>query len=401
MNYNKSIVKKSCHKMLMSAILVLCIIAGTMTSSAFAYAGSMASNLPVDKVTRPIPPLPMEDLEFDAHKCGENATWELKDGVLTISGTGDMYDYTQYHTGVAPWDDSRFFITKVVIEEGITKIGSGAFCDCDNLANVTIPKSVTSIGSMAFFGCEKLSNVTIPASVTNIGYGAFDQCEMLSEITIDRTEAPKISFCTFGTNKNTKLFVPAGSVSYDTGYWVNYTVVYGDNVSGQTSIPPKPEDRFRCGDNARWELEEGVLTISGTGSMDDYVGGQAPWDSLKNTLTDIVVEDGITKIGTGVFQHCKNLETVSISNSVSEIASLAFFGCDSLENITIPASVEKIGFGVFSGCDNLKSVTMDRLEAPEISRDAFGANKNLRIFVPKGAKGYESGNWSEYTIIYK
>jgi hypothetical protein len=90
---------------------------------------------------------------------------------------------------------------------------------------------VTGIGSMAFFDCDKLSSVIIPASVESIGYGAFDQCEMLSEITIDRTEAPKISFSTFGTNKNTKIFVPAGSVSYDTGYWANYTVVYRSSAS--------------------------------------------------------------------------------------------------------------------------------------------------------------------------
>ncbi|MCD8389280.1 MAG: leucine-rich repeat domain-containing protein, partial [Oscillospiraceae bacterium] len=80
--------------------------------------------------------------------CGENATWTLEDGVLTISGTGAMQDYTSRDE--IPWYPLRDTITSAVVADGITSIGEGAFAICSSLTSVTIPDSVTSIGDWAF-----------------------------------------------------------------------------------------------------------------------------------------------------------------------------------------------------------------------------------------------------------
>ena len=72
-------------------------------------------------------------------------TWSFVGNTLTISGTGDMDD--------APWSHLQYAIKKVVINNGVTSIGSHAFSGCQNLENITIPNSVTSIGSSAFYGC--------------------------------------------------------------------------------------------------------------------------------------------------------------------------------------------------------------------------------------------------------
>ena len=84
--------------------------------------------------------------------CGPNLTWHLTDdGVLTISGKGEMYDYS--YDNRAPWGNSREKVKQIIIGDDATTIGEDAFRDCSNLTSVTIPNSVTTIGNSAFKDC--------------------------------------------------------------------------------------------------------------------------------------------------------------------------------------------------------------------------------------------------------
>ena len=113
---------------------------------------------------------------------GSNLTWTLdSEGVLTISGSGDMHGYD--HLG-APWYGIRSPVKSAVIADGVTSIGESSFYKCTSLTSVTIPDSVTSIGYKAFGSCESLTSVTIPDSVTSIGDGAFSCCTSLTSVTI-------------------------------------------------------------------------------------------------------------------------------------------------------------------------------------------------------------------------
>ena len=94
--------------------------------------------------------------------CGENLTWNLSNGTLTISGFGAMTDYSNNSSSRAPWYSSRSSITSVIISDGVTSIGERAFYYCSSLTSVTIPNSVTSIGDYAFYNCSSLTSVTIP-----------------------------------------------------------------------------------------------------------------------------------------------------------------------------------------------------------------------------------------------
>ncbi|MDR0304161.1 MAG: leucine-rich repeat domain-containing protein, partial [Chitinispirillales bacterium] len=107
-------------------------------------------------------------------------TWSISDGTLTISGGGAMPNYSI----TAPWYFYKNSITKAVIGDSVTSIGSYAFYDCSGLTSVTIPSSVTSIGSYAFYDCSGLTSVTIPSSVTSIGSSAFSYCSGLTSVTI-------------------------------------------------------------------------------------------------------------------------------------------------------------------------------------------------------------------------
>ena len=122
----------------------------------------------------------------DSGTCGakgSNLTWRLdSEGVLTISGSGDMHGYGFPD---APWHGR---VKSAVIADGVTSIGSSAFDDCTSLTSVTIPDSVTSIGDDAFYDCTSLTSVTIPDSVTIIGGSAFFDCDNLTDVYYTGTE---------------------------------------------------------------------------------------------------------------------------------------------------------------------------------------------------------------------
>ncbi len=131
--------------------------------------------------------------------CGPNLTWDLTDGVLTISGTGEMYDY-DYTENQVPWFSSKESITSVIIPDGVTRIGNCAFYACTGLTSIEIPNSVTSIGNTAFAECSGLKTVTILAeSLESYGSDAFDD-----------------------THADLKIYVPAGSVATYKAGWSEY-----------------------------------------------------------------------------------------------------------------------------------------------------------------------------------
>lgn len=120
--------------------------------------------------------------KIESGTCGKNLTWELKDGVLTINGTGEMecLDFDQFYS----WHDNRDEIKSIVISEGVTSIEYCAFSSFSNLTSVEIPTSVTNIEEKAFCECDSLTSVEIPTSVTNIGPYAFFSCDSLTSVKI-------------------------------------------------------------------------------------------------------------------------------------------------------------------------------------------------------------------------
>ena len=152
--------------------------------------------------------LPLGALADENSKCGESLTWELTAGILTIKGTGDMYDYSS--ADPAPWSAKNNDISEITVSEGVTSIGNNAFHSCKAesvdlqrtslisigknafsrctmLTSIFIPESVQSIGSEAFSLCEGLSMVELPTTLTIIPDGIFTDCALLESITIPDT----------------------------------------------------------------------------------------------------------------------------------------------------------------------------------------------------------------------
>ena len=129
------------------------------------------------------------------NSCGANLTWAVdENGTLTVSGTGDMADYT--YKANAPWYGYREKITSVVVESGVTSIGNYAFYQCTAITDVQLPDGLTQIGEEAFGYCAALENIVIPQSVTDIARFGFVGCAALTSVVIPDSVA-KIKVGTF------------------------------------------------------------------------------------------------------------------------------------------------------------------------------------------------------------
>ncbi len=134
-----------------------------------------------------------EFCEGKSRQCGEDVFWEYKDGTLTLSGTGDMYNYTGTYTEnyeIAtdlPYADGSKYVKKVVVSEGITGVSQYAFSGFSNLESVEFPSSLKTIGQEAFANCYRLKSVSLPEGIKEIPYGCFDTCYSLKSITLPQS----------------------------------------------------------------------------------------------------------------------------------------------------------------------------------------------------------------------
>ena len=370
-------------------------------------------------------------------KCGENVSWSLKNGVLTISGTGKMTDYD--YEGDSPFYN-REDIKSVVIKSGVTSIGGSAFLGCvnltsitipssvksigddafsysSNLSSITIPTSVTSIGKRAFEGCEKLISITIPNSVTSIGDSAFEGCEKLISITIPNSVTSIGDYAFRGCENLTSITIPSSVKSIGDeafSYCTSLTSVTIPNsvtsignraflgctnlssVTIPSSVTSIGGDAFRV---TKWLENQqkknplvivngilidgkkcsGKVTIpSSVKRINDYA-----FESCGN-LTSVTIPKSVKSIGDEAFSECRNLSSITIPNSVKNIGDSAFDGCRSLKSITIPNSVTSIGDGAFYNCTNLTSITIPN-SVKNIGHMAFyGCTSLNSVTIQKG-----------------
>ena len=273
---------------------------------------------------------------------GSNLTWTLNsEGVLTISGSGDMRDYDYS----SPWYENGNQIQSVFMANGVTSIGGGAFWGCTSLTSVTIPDSVTSIGDSAFFNCKSLTSVTIPDSVTSIGEGAFCACTYLTSVTIPDSVTSIGGGAFNGCKSLTSVTIPDSVTSIG-----EYTFSQCTSLTSVTipdSVTSIGEDAFRgCKSLTSVTIPNSVTSI-----------GRYAFEGCKS-LTSVTIPDGVTSIDKATFYECGSLTSVTIPDSVTSIGGSAFEKCTSLTSVTIPDSVTSVGEGAFEDCTSLTSVTI-------------------------------------------
>ena len=276
-------------------------------------------------------------------KCGDSASWKLDaDGVLTITGAGPMADYSQHASdNCAPWRTYANDIKKVVVQKGVTAIGSYAFASLERVTSVTIPEGVTSIGSSAFENCGLmayggLGAVTLPEGLTTIGSSAFSGSYMDS-LTLPES-LRTIGGAAFEKSHLKTLTIPGGVTSIGNGAFSN---------SHLTSI----------------QLPDGA-----------QLGAMLFYQCYE--LTDVTLPADLTVIGDSMFENCTKLTHVTIPSGVTRIEREAFTMCGALEEIRLPEGVETIGVIAFSGCVAMTGAYLPR-SLTTIESGAFSACRSL------------------------
>ena len=263
-------------------------------------------------------------------ECGDNLTWKYSNHTLTISGTGDMWDFTATEV---PWGDLCGQIHNISLPTGITSIANNAFFACTEISSIILPSSLKKIGRSAFIFCKKLTSITIPDKVTTIGNGAFESCENLQHISIGRA-VTDIGHSNYGKNDVFRNCTNLTSVEWNARECQDFDsyerTLFGHIASQITS--------FTFGKDVQ------------------YIPQYLCYD-LKN-ITSVTIPNRVTAIASFAFEYCSSLSNLTIGGSVEEIGMFTFASCDNLTNVTIPDGVTSIGNYAFSDCKNLTSVSI-------------------------------------------
>lgn len=367
--------------------------------------------------------------------CGDNLTWILADGVLTISGTGPMYDY-ELGYNPAPWDELDRTITKIVIEQGVTTIGAHAFSGTYELKSAVIPEGIVSIGEGAF-QASGLEDFTLPSTLTSIGYMGFMGIQATS-ITIPASVSSMgesvCSYCAyiekFEVEAGNPILTTKDGVLFNITKTELYQYPAGKKDSSYTIPDSVATIKSEAFGNSNYlsevNIHSGVVNIELYAFTDCYAVTRfnvnagnpnystGPNGELMNKNQDtlirypigrsdktyqvpdgvkiiedsafrfaefsaICLSDTVTEVKAFAFDYCYYLKKVDWA-SVKVISHCMFQECASLIEISIPASVERMEPGCFNVCGNLERIIFDG-DAPEMgeSYDDFGVFSGLTV----------------------
>ena len=318
--------------------------------SAFCECGSLTS------VTIPNSVTSIGDVAF--YECGSLTRVTIPDSVTSIGETAfwkcTALTSVTIPNRVATIGGRAFMecssLTSITIPDSVTSIGFAAFSNCGSLASVTLPKGIASISESAFADCHSLTSVTIPDSVTLIGNGAFARCDGLTSVTIPASVAGIGDYAFDGCAKLTDVYYGGTAAQWETV------------EIGIRNDPLRSANIHFNGGEDEWRYDEATKTlyITGSGPMKNYGDpNDRPWSQYTEEIQSVIIENGITSIGSTAFYFCTSLTSATIPDSVTSVEQYAFRGDASLKDVYYggdEAQWEAITLG--NGNDPLRNATI-------------------------------------------
>lgn len=345
--------------------------------------------------------------------CGENAAWSFdkKTGTLTVSGSGPMAEYAS--TEAPPWQGYVLAgkVTNLIVEEGITRIGSMAFFGCESMLQVSLPDSLTSIGDSAFsycrgltritlpahlaviedsafFGCTGLWGISIPAGVEWIGPYGFGMCGGLTNVVF-RGDAPELPL--LNERDSTNFYGVTATVYYPAGN-TTWTEAQRQNYGGRLTWVES------CARHAPKVLEAVTASCTGSGLTEGtYCGvcGQALEEQRyvpaldHAAVTDSPVEPTCTQTGLTGGSHCGVCgETITAQQSIPALGHTEAV----LEGREATCTESGLTEGVH--CAACRQILVAQEEVPPMDHAfAFGFCQRCRMEDPTGGTLAETISW--------
>ena len=321
--------------------------------------------------------------------------WNLSDdGVLTV---------LECFENNSPWSNMSDKIMSVVIEDGVSCVGNGAFYNCKNLTSIDLPNSVTSIGNSAFSDCISLTSITLGENVETIGNSAFSNCENLTSIELPNSVTTIGGYAFYGCKNLSSIdlpnsvttiegnafsrcgiraiFIPNSVTTMDN--WVFSTLNGTMTIFCQCTEENKPD-----GWEAYWHNWQNV--VWGANGIPEFTWATNTYEEYNSETGAYEVHNVATL--TGYYGSDADVEipaTVTIDGTeytVTTIGDNAFMGNNSVETINIPATVSGIGYRVFGNCQNLTEINVAGGNTNYVSEDGvlYSADKSTLIAYPAG-----------------
>jgi len=353
-------------------------------------------------------------------------TWNLNGGTLTISGNGDMPDYSNFQS--TPWYLYQSSITSVVIQKGVTKIGSNAFNNCSQLKNVyieahtnklkfsetdeghfknspvetlylgrnlepdswnrspfadnlalqavTIGNDVTAINNNSFNNCTGLNSLKLGDELQTIGFNAFKNCSSLSSPLILPPKLKTIGGSAFQDCREVlSLTIPKSVTSIGGQAFNNCFKLKNVYIADHTT------------ENLEFsETDEGHFKNSPIETL--YLGRNLKPDSWNRSpfaeneaLRTVTIGNNVTAINNNSFNNCTELDSLTLGNMLKTIGFNAFKGCSSLAiPLILPQGLQTIGSRAFQDCRKISSVSFPN-SVTSIGSQSFNNCFNLTCIV--------------------
>ncbi|MBQ7914152.1 MAG: leucine-rich repeat protein, partial [Clostridia bacterium] len=292
--------------------------------------------------------------------CGDN----YKDNYIETNGVHDFQEA-----------DTCVYCAETIENVAVDSYNMSATAD-DNVRGYVVPrmdgkydvyikgadamKDYTSSSNPFEVDGYTLKNAYIQDGVTSICSYAFYDCSSLASITIPDGVTSIGEYAFRYCSSLTSVYIT------DIAYWCSIS------FSNYYANPFYYADNLYVDNQLVTELviPDGVTSI-----------GSYAFDGC-GSLTSITIPDSVTSIGSSAFYNCSSLTSITIPDSVTSIGSSAFYNCSSLTSITIPDSVTSIGSSAFYNCSSLTSVTIGN-SVTSIGGEAFrGCSSLTSITIP-------------------